>query len=81
MSSNIDVAVRIRAAPPAIANGLIDSGTHPVLARLFAARGIRMPAELDHSTRSLLPPDQLKGATAAARLLAVVMQKGVQAVL
>ncbi|MEO7405088.1 MAG: DHH family phosphoesterase, partial [Burkholderiales bacterium] len=75
MSSNTEVAIRVRRAPPVIADGLIESGTHPVLARLFAARGVRMPADLDRSVRSLLPPDQLKGARAAARLLADAIER------
>jgi single-stranded-DNA-specific exonuclease len=43
---------------------------HPVLARVYAGRNIRSPAELDYQLGALLPPDSLKGIDAAARLLA-----------
>jgi single-stranded-DNA-specific exonuclease len=41
-----------------------------LLARLFAARGVRSAEDLDDALARLLPPDQLLGAAAAARLLA-----------
>jgi single-stranded-DNA-specific exonuclease len=43
---------------------------HPLLARLYAARGIKEKSELDTALTALLPPDQLKGASDAATLLA-----------
>jgi single-stranded-DNA-specific exonuclease len=46
------------------------AGVHPLLARLYAARGIARADELDTSLTSLLDPAQLKGAAEAARLLA-----------
>jgi len=42
----------------------------PLLARLYAARGVRAMDELDTRSAALLPPDQLKGALEAASLLA-----------
>ena len=45
-------------------------GAHPLLARLYAARGVRHAQELDERLSALLPPDALLGADAAARLLA-----------
>ena len=59
-----------RPVPTRAALMLEQSGVHPLLARLFAARGIKERAELDTSLAALLPLDQLKGATEAAALLA-----------
>jgi len=42
---------------------------HPVLARVYAARGVRSAAELDHSLERLLPVTTLEGIEAAAELL------------
>ncbi len=49
---------------------LEQAGVHPLLARLYAARGIAEPAELDTKLSALLPPDALKDAAEAAVLLA-----------
>src|SRR5690348_7196272 len=48
---------------------LLESGLHPLLARLYAGRRIRSAAELDYGPSRLLPP-QMKGLDAAASLLA-----------
>ncbi len=59
-----------RDVPPRSAWALEQSGIHPLLARLYAARGVQAPDELDDALTRLLPPGELKGAQAAARLLA-----------
>ena len=59
-----------RPVPTRAALMLEQSGIHPLLARLFAARGIRDASELDNRLDKLLAPDRLTGATAAAQLLA-----------
>ena len=59
-----------RDVPPRSAWALEQSGIHPLLARLYAARGVQAPDELDDALARLLPPNQLKGAEQAARLLA-----------
>jgi single-stranded-DNA-specific exonuclease len=46
------------------------AGVHPLLARLYAARGIGRAEELDTALAALLDPAQMKGAGEAARLLA-----------
>ncbi|HNQ56530.1 MAG TPA: single-stranded-DNA-specific exonuclease RecJ [Candidatus Desulfobacillus denitrificans] len=46
------------------------AGVHPLLARLYAARGIARAEELDTALAALLDPAQLKGAAEAAALLA-----------
>jgi single-stranded-DNA-specific exonuclease len=55
---------------------LEQSGMHPLLARLYAARGIVARDEMDTSLASLLPPDQLLGAQDAAVLLADAIAAG-----
>ena len=49
---------------------LEQQGLHPLLARLYAARGVQDKAELDYELKSLLPPARLTHAEAAAALLA-----------
>jgi single-stranded-DNA-specific exonuclease len=59
-----------RDAPPRTVWALEQAGVHPLLARLFAARGVRHSDELDDGVARLLPPADLLGAQAAARFLA-----------
>ncbi len=59
-----------RDVPPRAAWALEQAGLTPLLARLFAARGIRSAEELDDGLGKLLPPEGLKGIAEAARLLA-----------
>jgi len=59
-----------RDVPPRAAWALEQAGVHPLLARLFAARGVSAKDELDDGLARLLPPDGLKGAAQAAVLLA-----------
>jgi len=49
---------------------LLESGMHPVLARVYAGRNIRTAAELNYGLDGLIPPGSLKGIDAAAALLA-----------
>lgn len=62
-----------RDVPPRAAWALEQSGLHPLLARLFAARGIAQREELDDALSQLLPPSAMKGADEAARTLADAM--------
>jgi single-stranded-DNA-specific exonuclease len=55
---------------------LLDSGLHPLLARLYAGRRIRSATELDYAPARLLPPQQMKGIEAAAALLADAIASG-----
>ena len=65
-----------RDVPPRSTWALEQAGVPPLLARLFAARGIRNAEELDDAPARLLPPDALKGAAEAAVLLADAIQQG-----
>jgi single-stranded-DNA-specific exonuclease len=59
-----------RAYAPADADVLMRSGVHPVLARLYAARGICSAQAVDTALTHLLVPTALKGIDSAAVLLA-----------
>ncbi|MEO8124310.1 MAG: single-stranded-DNA-specific exonuclease RecJ [Burkholderiales bacterium] len=65
-----------RDVPPRVAWALEAAGVPPLLARLFAARGVRSVDELDDSLSRLLPPAGLRGAQDAARLLADAIAAG-----
>ncbi len=62
--------LQTRDVPPRVSFALEQSGVHPLLARLLAARGVRTADELDDSLARLLPPATMKGAAEAGRLLA-----------
>ena len=62
--------ITLRDAPPRAVWALEQAGVHPLLARLFAARGLRSVDELDDGLARLLPPAELLGTQAAARFLA-----------
>jgi single-stranded-DNA-specific exonuclease len=59
-----------RDIPPRSVWALEQAGVHPLLAQLYAARGVSRPEELDNALAKLLPPAGLKGVTDAAVLLA-----------
>ncbi|MBN9124087.1 MAG: single-stranded-DNA-specific exonuclease RecJ [Nitrosospira sp. 56-18] len=59
-----------RSYPTRAFDTLVKHGVHPVLARIYAARGIEEPEQLDVSWRRLIPFDRLKNASAMAALLA-----------
>ena len=62
--------IEVRDIPPRAAWALEQAGVHPLLARLFAARGVSTRDELDDGLARLLPLSGLKGAAEAAVLLA-----------
>ena len=68
--------IEVREVPPRTAWALEQAGIHPLLARLFAARGVTSAAELDDALARLLPPTGLKGVQAAAALLADAIAAG-----
>ncbi len=59
-----------RDVPPRSAWALEQAGIHPLLARLYAARGVQSKDELDDALNLLLPPAGMLGTQAAANLLA-----------
>ena len=65
-----------REEAPRAAFALEQAGVHPLLARLLAARGVKEAQELEDGLGRLLPPSSLKGAEAAAKLLAQSIEDG-----
>ncbi|OYU46499.1 MAG: single-stranded-DNA-specific exonuclease RecJ [Burkholderiales bacterium PBB4] len=59
-----------RDIPPRTVWALEQAGVHPLLARLYASRGVASKEELDDALAKLLPPSSMKGLPEAARLLA-----------
>ena len=67
-----------RDVPPRAVWALEQAGVHPLLARLYAARGMATADELDDSLARLLPPTTLKNADAAAVLLANALENSLR---
>ncbi len=65
-----------RNIPPRIVWQLEQQGVHPLLARLYASRGVTDKAELDYELKSLLPPARLTHASDAAHILADAIEAG-----
>lgn len=65
-----------RDVPPRTAWALEQAGVHPLLARLYAARGVASADELDDALARLLPPTTMHGADQAAALLADAIAAG-----
>ena len=68
--------IYVRDVPPRAAWALQQAGIHPLLAQLFAARGVRTADELDEGLARLLSPTTLMGAKEAAVLLADAIAAG-----
>lgn len=69
-------ALKQRAWSERTAWQLEQSGIHPLLARLYAARGIQTPAQISTQMTDLLAPAALKGLPEASALLAdAIMQE------
>lgn len=54
---------------------LAQSGLHPLLARLYAARGLQSPEELSLDLKQLISPVELKNCINTAALLADILEK------
>ncbi len=61
---------------PAVAQKLEAAGHPPLLARLYAARGIREPGEIRQHLAELEPHERLRNADAAAARLADAIERG-----
>jgi single-stranded-DNA-specific exonuclease len=68
--------ITVRDAPPRSVWALQQAGVHPLLAQLYAARGVHHPSELDANLAHLLPPSGMHGTAEAAVLLADSMAAG-----
>ncbi len=65
-----------RRSPERTVWALEQAGIPPLLARLFAARGIARREDVDTRIAGLLPPEQMKGIAEAATLLADAIADG-----
>jgi single-stranded-DNA-specific exonuclease len=68
--------IQVRDVPPRSVWALQQAGIHPLLAQLYAARGVHTADELDDGLGRLLPPVSLLGVQPAAQLLADAMAAG-----
>ena len=68
--------IHIRDVPPRSVWQLEQAGIHPLLAQLYAARGVHSPDQLDDGLARLLPPSDLLGTGPAAVLLADALRDG-----
>ena len=62
--------IHVRDVPPRAVWALQQAGVHPLLAQLYAARGVRTADELDQGLARLISPTTLLGTKEAAVLLA-----------
>jgi len=65
-----------RSTDPDVGKKLERQGAHPVLAKIYAARGISDMSDLDHSLKGLLHRDGLKGIGPAAAAIVDAMVAG-----
>lgn len=65
-----------RACPPERVQALCSQGLHPLMARLYAARGIDSASEVDYALKGLLPYQHMKNLTAMAARLADAIAAG-----
>ena len=68
--------IHVRVASPRSIWALQQAGIHPLLAQLYAARGVHSADELNDGLARLLPPSSMLGTHEAALLLADAMQAG-----
>jgi len=62
--------IKHRPIPLRSSEMLVQQGVHPLLARLYAARGVQDRRQIDYSLKALLPPDSMRGLADAAVMLA-----------
>ncbi|OYW31421.1 MAG: single-stranded-DNA-specific exonuclease RecJ [Methyloversatilis sp. 12-65-5] len=62
--------IKHRPVPLRSSEMLAQQGVHPLLARLYAARGVKDRSQIDYSLKALLPPDSMRGLADAAVMLA-----------
>ena len=63
-------SILTRRIPQRARDMLVQQGLHPVLAQLYAARGVQNKSEVESEFSGLIPPDRLLHAGRAAALLA-----------
>jgi single-stranded-DNA-specific exonuclease len=68
--------VMLRSAPEVQTQTLVDAGVHPLMAKLYAARGVCSPDELQDGLQGLLPPREMHSIEDAASALATAIEEG-----
>ena len=68
--------IATRTYPPQVRQALCDAGLSPLLARIYASRGITSPDELEGGLQRLVPFDSLKGVGQMAARLADAIAAG-----
>ncbi len=68
--SKIKMQIKQRQYDTKIANDMAEQGVNPLLARLYAARGVVEKSELETSLAQIIPPEQLTNSGEMAKLLA-----------
>ncbi|WP_269494046.1 single-stranded-DNA-specific exonuclease RecJ [Castellaniella sp. S9] len=66
----VEPLIQARRADPALIDAFVRQGAHPLMARLWAARGLDGPAALATGWGAMIPPARLTHARRAAELLA-----------
>ena len=74
--SNMPPAIETRSAAPEHIDALVDAGTPPLLARIYAARGIHSTSQLDYDLRGLIPFTELTNVERMASLAADAIAEG-----
>ena len=67
--------IKQRPFDQATVDALINAGTKPLLAKLYAARGLVDVSEIETSLAKIIPPEQLTNAAEMAKLLAEAIQQ------
>lgn len=70
-----------RTIPAAALAELTSAGIDPILAKLYASRGMTDKKELDLSIGGMIPPSKLKGAVEAAKILADAIENNLKIVI
>jgi single-stranded-DNA-specific exonuclease len=70
LTNNMRKTIIKRQVDDVIVNKLIEAGVSPLLARLYAARGVKDTDALSASLNQIIPPNQLTNSAAMAKLLA-----------
>jgi len=70
LTNNMRKTIIKRQVDDVIVTKLIEAGVSPLLARLYAARGVKDADALSASLNQIIPPNQLTNSAAMAKLLA-----------
>lgn len=73
--------IQARSIHAASAEKLIATGVHPILAQLYAARGITSVEDISLEIADIIPPAQLLNADKAAKILADAIQQDIHIVI